>query len=177
MRTKLSLTAALLPLLVARIGFAQGPVIAFDEFGNGAFGHGFFAPDPGPGGLNPVMTYNLPFPGVQGDVALREGGVSGPVFDYIRFNGNGTLLFYSDNVDGFDAPADTPGPPGQPVSLARSCARQPAVRRPAPRSRAPRRRRRSSGIPHRRPGRGTGRRRRRSGPSSTAAGGCSGAPA
>ena len=29
----------------------------------------------------------------------------------IRFNGDGTLIFYSDNVDGFDSLADTPSPP------------------------------------------------------------------
>src|SRR5207245_4469592 len=29
-----------------------------------------------------------------------------------RFNGDGTVIFYSDNVGGFDALADTPSPPG-----------------------------------------------------------------
>jgi hypothetical protein len=29
----------------------------------------------------------------------------------IRFNGDGTLLFYSDSLEGADAPGDTPTPP------------------------------------------------------------------
>jgi hypothetical protein len=33
------------------------------------------------------------------------------VFDYIRFNGNGTLDFYSDNVPTADSLGDTPSPP------------------------------------------------------------------
>jgi hypothetical protein len=113
MMVKLSLVAAWLPLLVAGTAFAQGPVISFDEFGNGAFGPGFLAPDPGPGGLNPVLTYNLPFAGVPGDVFLHDANEPGnPFLDVLRFNGNGTLVFYSDNIDGADAPGDTPAPPG-----------------------------------------------------------------
>jgi hypothetical protein len=49
---------------------------------------------------------------VAGDVLLFDGGA---VLDVIRFNpgqNGGSLLFYSDNVDGFDSPADTVGPPG-----------------------------------------------------------------
>ena len=112
MTVKLSMVAALLPLLFIGTAFAQGPTIAFDENGNGAFGPGFLAPDPGPGGLNSVLTYNLPFAGIPGDVLLHDANEAGnPVFDVLRFNGNGTLLFYSDNVDGADALADTPAPP------------------------------------------------------------------
>jgi len=42
-------------------------------------------------------------------VLLNDPGMG--VLDIIRFNGDGTLIFYSDNIDGFDALADTPSPP------------------------------------------------------------------
>ena len=62
---------------------------------------------------------------VAGDVLLQDG-IGGPILDVVRFNpaGNGgnpdyhaSLLFYSDNVDGFDALADTSSPP-EPASVA-----------------------------------------------------------
>lgn len=78
-----------------------------------------FQNDPGPGGLSNVMTYDLLNPPglVAGDVLLTDNGV---FLDVIRFNPNqigagggiGTLVFYSDNIDGFDDKADTFGPPG-----------------------------------------------------------------
>ena len=86
--------------------------MGFDENGNGFVNAepeaGILAPDPGPGGLAAVLTYALPFAGVAGDVGLTaaEG-----TFDYLRFNGNGTLVFYSDNTDGTDAIGDTASPP------------------------------------------------------------------
>jgi PEP-CTERM motif-containing protein len=85
--------------------------VTVDENGNGigTMGRGFLAPDPGPGGLTPVLTYLLPFAGIQGDVVLTDDSIP---FDVIRFNGNGTLIFYSDNVPTFDALADTPTAPG-----------------------------------------------------------------
>src|SRR5438067_857925 len=85
--------------------------ITIDELGNGigTVGPGFVGNDPGPGGLNGVLIYTLPFAGVQGDVLMLDGGA---VLDVIRFNGNGTVIFYSDNTDGADALADTPAPPG-----------------------------------------------------------------
>src|ERR1700674_6046774 len=78
--------------------------------------------DPGPGGLPSVVTYDLlTGPGfiVPGDVLLTEG-VGGAVNDVIRFQDNSTLpttrgaslVFYSDNIGGFDALADTASPPG-----------------------------------------------------------------
>jgi hypothetical protein len=103
--------------------------IRVDENGNGRLTNtaGFnqalpFAviPDPGPGGLAAVLTYDtLNPPGlVSGDVLIFDG-VNGPLNDVVRFNANeptpsgmGALLFYSDNVDGFDALGDTPSPPG-----------------------------------------------------------------
>jgi hypothetical protein len=73
-----------------------------------------FANDPGPGGLANVMTYNLLGPPglVVGDVLLTDADCGGCFLDVIRFNPNGTLVFYSDNIDGFDSGADTFGPPG-----------------------------------------------------------------
>jgi hypothetical protein len=72
-----------------------------------------FADDPGPGGLANVMTYNLLNPPglVAGDVLLFDGKL---FLDVVRFNPNengGSLVFYSDNIDGFDSGADTSGPP------------------------------------------------------------------
>jgi hypothetical protein len=75
--------------------------------------------DPGPGGLANVLTYGLFDPPglVAGDVFLQDG-VGGPILDVIRFNpaeicfnSTGCLVFYSDNLDGFDALGDTFGPP------------------------------------------------------------------
>src|SRR5690349_13450007 len=105
------LTAAVLAASAAPARAAF--IIMVDEFGNGigTRGSGFFANDPGPGGLPNVLTYNLPFAGVQGDVLIVDTPGTPPL-DVIRFNGDGTLIFYSDNVDGFDAPGDTPSPPG-----------------------------------------------------------------
>ena len=77
-----------------------------------------FAPDPGPGGLPSVMTYDMLNPPglVVGDVLMVERAVGDPcqgcILDVIRFNPDGTLLFYSDNLDGFDSGGDTFGPPG-----------------------------------------------------------------
>jgi hypothetical protein len=42
---------------------------------------------------------------------LTDANVGGAALDVIRFNGNGTLVFYSDNTDGLDNLADTPSPP------------------------------------------------------------------
>jgi hypothetical protein len=104
-------------------------LLTVDENGHGTI-NGFGAPsplpfalqnDPGPGGLANILTYDMLNPPglVAGDVLLQDG-VGGPILDVVRFNpneigpggGTGSLLFYSDNVDGFDSLADTPGPPG-----------------------------------------------------------------
>ncbi|MBV8846919.1 MAG: hypothetical protein JO307_29265 [Bryobacterales bacterium] len=89
-------------------------VISVDENGNGigTASSGFLANDPGPGGLPNVLTYLLPFAGTQGDVLIGGPSDGGLIFDVVRFNGNGTLIFYSDNVPTADSLADTPGPPG-----------------------------------------------------------------
>lgn len=101
--------------VVLGVGLTQhafAATLTFDEFGNSSTGAGSLKADPGPGGLSSVMTYSLPFPGVQGDVRLTDAASGGATLDVIRFNGDGTLIFYSDNVDGADAPADTASPPG-----------------------------------------------------------------
>jgi PEP-CTERM motif len=101
--------------------------ITVDENGNGSLTNtdGFFGSlgsalqnDPGPGGLNNVLTYSLLNPPglTAGDVLITDDGL---IMDVVRFNPNGTcvdgslgcLVFYSDNVDGIDALADTSGPP------------------------------------------------------------------
>jgi hypothetical protein len=103
--------------------------IRVDENGNGsltnAAGIVFNLPsgkqnDPGPGGLANVLTFSLLNPPAltAGDVRIQDG-VGGPIFDVVRFNPNevcvdgshGCLVFYSDNVDGFNNAADTPSPP------------------------------------------------------------------
>lgn len=74
---------------------------------------GFFSDIGDPGGLPSVMTY---FPPIgtsltAGDLVLAENGV---VSDVIRFHeasfGTSNFLFYSDNLDGVDAPADVGRP-------------------------------------------------------------------
>src|SRR5438552_8697431 len=87
------------------------PLLALDEFGNGAFGPGVLQPDPTGGYTGgPVMVYPLPFAGTPGDVLLHDGSLSHAFLDVIRFTGKGQMIFYSDNVDGFDAPVDTTAP-------------------------------------------------------------------
>jgi hypothetical protein len=85
------LGAALAGLLVSHTVDAQIVVpatVTVDENGNGigTLGPGFLAPDPGPGGLASVLTYDLSFPVVSGDVFLQDGP-GGPILDVIRFNG------------------------------------------------------------------------------------------
>ena len=97
--------------------------VQVDEFGVGTIKGGPFGPNPVPIGsaLMPdptggvpawnVLVYNLPFAGVAGDVLMHDFTLADPFLDVIRFDGQGHLIFYSDNVDGFEAPADTPSPP------------------------------------------------------------------
>ena len=114
------LGAALLGLLAfgASKASAQNVInITVDENGHGMLVNpvsGTFvlpssmAADPGPGGLASALTYNLLGPPglVTGDVVLLEPG-STDLSEVLRFNSNGTLVFYSDNADGVDALADT----------------------------------------------------------------------
>jgi hypothetical protein len=107
----------------------QPLTITIDENGNGSFSGGellgtlpfAMQADPGPGGLSSVLTYSLPFGFVPvvGDVFLQDLLNDQLVtLDVIRFNPlpdvpepHAGIAFYSDNVDGFDALADTSGPP------------------------------------------------------------------
>jgi len=123
---RLFIGAAFAGLFLCQTADAQFANVTVDENGNGigTLGPGFLAPDPGPGGLPLVLTYDLSLPPgavlTPGDVFLFDG----PVFlDVIRFNSffaenfaaiDGspfTLVFYSDNTDGVDALADTRSPP------------------------------------------------------------------
>jgi hypothetical protein len=99
-------------------------ITTVDEDGNGTILGGLglvplpsgFEADPGPGGLASALTYGLDNPPglIAGDVFLLEG-LGGPISDVIRFNPQqtcpggsvGCLVFYSDNLDGVDALADT----------------------------------------------------------------------
>lgn len=112
------------PLLLSLSAFGYADSfsihITVDENGNGLFTNtagfsqvltGTLQNDPGPGGLNNVLTYSLLNPPglAAGDVLITENG---GIEDVVRFNSsNGTLVFYSDPVDGFDSLADTVSPP------------------------------------------------------------------
>jgi hypothetical protein len=108
--------------LIGAFPLAAGIVVAvnIDENGNGSYtinnvttqlSHSL-TQDPGPGGLANVLIYSgLPLAGVQGDLGLTDADVGGSVLDVIRWNGDGTIAFYSDNLDGFDSLADTAAPP------------------------------------------------------------------
>ena len=74
-----------------------------------------------------MLIYTLPFLGVQGDVLIADvfftfgDACNFAVCDVVRFNGDGTLIFYSDNIDGFDAPADTTGKPATLYANQKTC--------------------------------------------------------
>jgi hypothetical protein len=128
LRVTLVVAVALLFLHTTSAFADNFPLITVDENGNGTLlfpgsppvpTHGALAADPGPGGLASVLTYNLLGPPalVAGDVLMTDGG---GLQDVVRFNPAGTggnpaypasLLFYSDNLDGFDSIGDTPTPP------------------------------------------------------------------
>lgn len=137
MRTRTSvvfrclLLAAMVVFGLSSLTFAQFSVnITVDENGNGKLTNtnGFsgalpfaLVPDPGPGGLPVTLTYDLLNPPglVPGDVLLFDAECNFTCFlDVVRFNptsftrGTGSLVFYSDNVDGFDSLGDTASPPG-----------------------------------------------------------------
>src|SRR2546421_647225 len=118
------LLASLLSLFATSVVLAQfqpGGQITVDEDGRGAYQtltgisnfFGKLGPDPTGGLLNwPVLIYDLPFAGQAGDVLMRDPLEPGsPILDVLRFDGAGHLIFYSDSIDGYNAPGDTPGPP------------------------------------------------------------------
>jgi hypothetical protein len=122
-RTRLVLATALL-LIGGRLEAqaTDNPQITVAENGMGSITFigqapipliGFLAPDPGPGGRSSALTFDLLGPPslVSGDVLLNDAGFG--ILDVIRFNAaTGTLVFYSDDIDGVDDLADTSGPPG-----------------------------------------------------------------
>jgi len=120
MRKSLSLLLASVALLALPIAARAGNLVVMDEYGQGFFNTltlpSTLGVDP-TGGLPTwnVLIYTLPYPGLPGDVLVNEPGVSG-LSDVIRFDGNFHMIFYSDNTDGYDAPADTPSPPSPLLS-------------------------------------------------------------
>ncbi len=88
--------------------------ITIDENGHGTINGTALAfhigPDPGAGGLPNTLIYSLPFTGVAGDVELIETENSIPG-DVIRFNGDGTIIYYSAGGPGNVALADEPRAP------------------------------------------------------------------
>jgi hypothetical protein len=110
MKTLRTVSLAAMLLCLAGPAFA-GPIFTVDENGNGFEQNGStITPLPfhlGKDPANPtgpdVLIYTLPFAGTPGDAALGESEEFPS--DVIRFNGDGTLIFYSD-TDGVDSIGD-----------------------------------------------------------------------
>ena len=95
--------------LAVTAAFGQ-PLITVDELGKGSFNGTVLPSGPKTDPFSGITTlaYQLPFPGVAGDVLLFEAGPQhAPPSDLLRFDGQGFLYFFSDSTDGppFD-PAD-----------------------------------------------------------------------
>jgi hypothetical protein len=96
---------------------AQPTLLTVDEWGRGTNGNQVLNSslmfDPSGGLLNwKVLVYTLPFQGVVGDVLMTDPLEPGnPILDVLRFDNQQHLIFYSDSIDGYESPADTPGPP------------------------------------------------------------------
>lgn len=123
---KLLAFAALVVLSITTVSAHAVPVsysVTADEFGHGTVTSttGFsgtlasaLAPDPGPGGQPSVLTYSFSLPGALtgGDLLIFDS-VGGIFSDVVRFNAAaGTMLFYSNPLDGYDSLADIASPPG-----------------------------------------------------------------
>src|SRR6266850_3621499 len=110
--------------LAGTAAFGQ-PLITVDELGKGNFNG---APLPSFQSVDlfsgiVTLTYQLPFPGVRGDVYLFEPSTAGTnqLSDIIRFDGNFNLYFFSeieptdippfDPADVFQFPQPVPGLP------------------------------------------------------------------
>jgi hypothetical protein len=118
--TKLLGLSGLISLFITIAVFAQPPLpplLTVDEWGHGTNGATALTfslgADPTGGLMNwNVLIYNLNFQGVVGDVLMTDPLEPGnPILDVLRFDNASHLIFYSDSIDGYDAPADTPGPP------------------------------------------------------------------
>lgn len=123
MRKLLALAAPVLLCFASAAHADQFTVhITVDEQGNGMFTNsagfsqaltGYMAADPGPGGSSSALTYSLLNPPglVAGDALIYDGATFS---DVVRFNSsNGTLVFYSNPLDGLDSLADSISPPGE----------------------------------------------------------------
>ncbi len=95
--------------LLFSVSAPAATIITVDENGHGLPFH--LGPDPGPGGLPSTLIYTLPFTGTGGDVEVL-GAQTGIPTDVLRFNGDGTLIFYSQGTAA-NTPdlADEPRPP------------------------------------------------------------------
>jgi hypothetical protein len=102
----------LLVLLTVACGSAATITVNENGMGNinGAALSFTIGQDTGPGGASNALIYTIPFTGTAGDVDIfePETGVPG---DVIRFNGNGTLIFYSSLPANPVTLADQPFPP------------------------------------------------------------------
>src|SRR2546428_11908959 len=105
--------ASAITLTTATIASAQGgPLITVDELGKGNINGN---PLPSGTGVDPMsgistLFYRLPFAGTPGDVVLLQPGpIPQQTSDILRFDGQGTLYFFSEreatDVPPFD-PAD-----------------------------------------------------------------------
>jgi len=110
--TRFLLVLTFASAIVATTASSQGAAITVDELGNSIMYNGTAMPwsiQTEPFSGMATLTYQLPFPGVRGDVLLFEPNtpVPSPPSDLIRFDGNFNMYFFSDNLDGppFD-PAD-----------------------------------------------------------------------
>lgn len=123
MKKLLAFAASILLSAVTVSAHAASYTVTADENGHGTVTstNGFsaaltsaMAPDPGPGGLPSVLTYSFPLPGALtgGDLLIFDS-VGGTFSDVVRFNAApGTMVFYSNPLDGFDSLADVSSPPG-----------------------------------------------------------------
>jgi len=120
MKTMVLVILALLAGFGGVVWSTTPPIVTIDENGNGTNWNGvplnwFKGQDPAPGGLPDALIYvQLGFAGEQGDLIILEpeGGYS----DIVRFNGDGSIVFYSDReLDSGEPPelADT----GFPTAL------------------------------------------------------------
>ena len=124
-KSVLTLGAALVLMVLGVVGSPEAQAVAvvysFDEFGNGKVSLDGSAAtpliagpmsDPAPGGHSTLRYIIGLFP-TPGDVRIFDA--QGVLSDVLRFSSNnignnGIVFFYSDILDGADAPADT-GPP------------------------------------------------------------------
>jgi hypothetical protein len=105
------------------VGPLEHPPITIDENGHGWNPVGYPMPfrigqDPGPEGLANALIYGpMGVPGTLGDLRIFKSGDTQPSA-IVRFNGDGTVILYSEQLDSNTTLADT-GLPGQTYSNCR----------------------------------------------------------